>query len=283
MYRTRTYEPGEVRRILRRASELQDAEKAPAPGGRPLTLEEIQALARDAGIDDALVVRAATGGEAPASPPPGGGKTNAFLGGPTRLSFERRVAGKVGPANHAQLVKLIRRTFGDAGNAQVLGDSVTWSTTQWGPSGQAGVGRHVSVSIDPEPDGVNVRIDENLRNLSGGLFGGLLGGGGGGGLGLILPLAIALFHTPAAIAPVCAVWFGLVYLLARTIYVGRVRARTAELSKLFDELVARVEEEPAKLEARPRVAASPAGGERDEIEADAGEAGAAASRGGLRS
>jgi hypothetical protein len=253
VYRTRTYEPSEVRRILRRAAELQDAEGKTREGGRPLTLEEIEQLAREAGIDEALVRRATMGDEVPTVGAPAGTKTHPFFGGPGHLSFERKAKGRVGPSNHAQLVKAIRRVLGEAGTAQVLGDSLTWTMTQWGAGGRSGPGRVVSVSIDPEADGVSIRVDESLRNLRAALFGGLLGGGAGGMFGVILPLALALFHSAALGVVGCVLWSLAVFALARALYASRVRARTEELSRLMSGVADTLAREPARSRVAARV------------------------------
>lgn len=257
-----------MRRILRRAADLHDTERLPSAGARPLTFEEIEHLARDAGIADGLVRRVVDAAEETPKVAPPGTRSNVLLGGPTHLSVERNVAGRVGPQNHARLVKAIRDTFGDAGNAQVLGDSLAWSMTQWGPNGRSGSGRRLSVSIDPDGDGVAIRIDENLRGLAGSVFGGIVGGVAGGSFGLIFPTILAAVHSAALALTASLLWAMLVYFAARAIYASRVRARTEELSKLVSSLAERVAgEETSSRDTRSRVAA---GGPRVEhaVEAD---------------
>jgi hypothetical protein len=252
VYRDRMYEPDEVRRILREAAERQDADRAKGEagdaGGRPMTLDEIATLARDAGIREDLVRRAAEG-PAPRAPL-ARARGNLLTGAPMRVVVERAVAGTVGPANHAQLVGRMRRALGEAGRSEVLGDTLSWSTTV----SPTGAGRNVHVSIEPDADGrVTVRIDERMTPLAGAFFGGVFGGMGGGGMGLVLPASLALL--PASMLPfVIAVWLVGSFALARALYVWRVRAREAELTALLDDLAQRISAAPAPVEPRARVA-----------------------------
>ena len=77
--------------------------------------------------------------------------------------------GSVSAVNHGMLARAMRTAVGELGTAQVVGDSLSWSATSSG-------GRNVYAVVEPEGDGrVVVRVDENLRGLRGGLFGGIMG------------------------------------------------------------------------------------------------------------
>lgn len=228
-YRDRIFPPDEVRRILRRAAELEDATRPPRGAGRGHTLEEIERIAGDAGISQDALNRALAGEDVARR---SAARAWSFAGAPARVSVERSVVGHVSAASHGKLAKIMRKTVGELGNAQVLGDSLSWSHSMQG-------GRSVYAIVEPDSDGtVTVRIDENLRGLQGGLYGGIMGGGGGGGFSLVAALMAQI--APNLIPIAFAAWMVAMYLLARTIYVRRFRAREQELGQIADEIAASI-------------------------------------------
>ncbi|MGO9713005.1 MAG: hypothetical protein ACLQBL_29370 [Polyangiaceae bacterium] len=240
-YRDRLFPPREVRRILQRAAELEEAARPPREAGRAHTLEEIERIAGDAGISEDALRRALAGETKPEAAPR---HPWSLAGAPGRVSVEKTVRGSANAENHAKLTKAMRSATGELGNAQAIGDSLSWSASTPG-------GRSIYAIVEPEGDGrVTVRVDENLRGLRGGLYGGIMGGGGGGGSALVVSLVAAVW--PGGIGLVLVAWFAFMYLLARTIYANRFRAREAELRTLVDNVAALVEAQG------PRVASSTA-------------------------
>jgi hypothetical protein len=230
-YRDRVFPPDEVRRILRRAAELEDAARPPRGAGRGHTLDEIECIAGDAGISEAALTRALSGHEVP---PATSRAPWTFAGAPGRVSVERSVPGTVSPASHGRLAKVMRGAIGELGNAQMIGDSLSWSASTPG-------GRSVYAVVEPEASGrVTIRVEENLRNLRGGIYGGIMGGGGGGGFSLVAALMSAV--APQLIPVALVAWILAMYALARGIYGNRFRAREAELRGLADEISAIVAE-----------------------------------------
>jgi hypothetical protein len=263
-YRDRLFRPGDVRRILRRAAELQDGERTEEQAGRPQTRDEIARTAADAGISEAILERALAedgAGTAATSLP----KVWSWTGAPARIAIERTVERAISPQSHGKLVKVMRRAVGELGNPQAFGESLSWSATLR-PSGG---GRDLHAVVEPGERGTTVvRIEENLRGLRGGLMGGLVGGVGGGGLGLIMPLiaAFAPHFTPFAIP----LWILFVYLVARRIYQARFRAREAQLRALAETLVAELSAAPdgGRIGAPPPNVRIPEGAEPVEELAD---------------
>jgi hypothetical protein len=263
-YRDRMFPPAEVRRILRRAAELDEASRLPdqAGRGRGHSLEEIERLAGDVGISQSALSRAIAGETAIAPAPPG---AFSLAGAPARIAIEETVRGTVSAANHAQLTKAMRGALNELGSAQAVGDSLSWSVS-------TARGRTVYAIVEPDGDGkVTVRVEENLARLRSSIFGGIGGGLGGGGLGVIAPLIATLSSSFMPVALFS--WALFVYLVAREMYVARFRTREKELRKLVTDVAALVEGAGPRVAAGTEERAEPRGArvvdpEREEVAAD---------------
>jgi len=233
----RRFDDDEVALILRRATEMQAS--AASPGEVGMTLADLEEIAREAGLDPALVRRAAAEVQSGAAQPPLHGGSR-FLGAPTRLRHERIVDGELAAEDYEAVVEEIRRTFGDVGMVSVLGRTLSWRTT---PSMQrhGRRGRDVSVTIATRGGKTGIRVEETTTNVAGGLFGGLMGGLGGGGGGAAIGIGMGTMHSVAAGFGLWGALIGGSYLLARTIYGSISRSRAAELATLADRLVAIIE------------------------------------------
>jgi hypothetical protein len=234
--RRRRYAEEDVQAIVRRASELE-ASKPTASG--EMTIGGVEALAAEVGIPADLVRSAARemyvktlGAVEPPQPP----KRNPLLGGPTRIVFERVVDGEVPDADFPVLVDEIRRGLGNVGQVSQLGRSFTWNAA-------AGAGgRSLEVVITVRAGRTRIAIQENLKNLVGGIFGGIGGGMGGGGMGPIIGVMVeGLGMGGAAAAFVIPGWLLLTYATARTSYFYAARRRARQLEQLVHrlEIVAR--------------------------------------------
>ena len=97
-------------------------------------------------------------------------------------------------------------------------------------------GRQIDVSVVPRGGVTTIRVEEELRNLAGGLFGGLVGGGGGGSTGISIGIGLGAFHSaPLAVMLWVAVAGGF-YTLARTIFGSIAAKRERELRELANRL-----------------------------------------------
>jgi hypothetical protein len=219
--------------VLQRAAELQQLERG--ADASVTTLGELEAAAEEAGIDRALVRRAATEVRRTA---PVETRDNAFLGGPTVLVLEAVVEGEVGPACHEHLVGEIRRRTGEHGAHDVLGKTLTWAST---PTVGQGMARTIQVSVTPRNGVTTLRIEEKLSMMAGALFGGIVGGVGGGGTGFVV-LPFLLAGMPALIPVGVAVWVGGIYGLVRRRYSRKTTERKAQHTELLAELVAIAQE-----------------------------------------
>jgi hypothetical protein len=208
--------------ILHRAAELQAKE------GRGLSLRELEAAAAEAGIDVALVRRAAeevavTGPPPPPPAPISGGA----LGAPLRLVHERTVPGEAGGGAWEDEVDEIRRQLGVRGTVEATGRQLVWTSAQK---------RKLRVTIASRGGRRIVRVEEQLGDLGGGLFLGLGLPVACAGLGFILPICIAVLDAPVLIPIALMVWFGMAFMLARGIFKSVVRQRDPQLHALAEGL-----------------------------------------------
>jgi hypothetical protein len=242
----RRFNEEEVALIIKRAAELQQSEQTQQEPGNALSLTEVEQIAGEAGIDPRLIRRAALGLDQPTQV----NRPSAWLGSPTRLVFERVVDGEIPVEEFEPLIAEIRRTIGDNGLPSILGKSFAWTS---GISGRGRAsGRNVDVSVVTRGGLTTIRVEEEMRNLAGALFGGIVGGGGGGTTGATLAIGMGVFHS----APVAAVlWVSVVggmYTLARTIF-GRITTRR---ERQLRGLIDRLEQEVTAAVTTPRISSA---------------------------
>ena len=222
--------------ILKRAAELAETSAAES---RSMSLSEVEQVATEAGIDSALVRRAA---HEIARPPVVASQHNAFLGGPVSLLFETVLDGEIDTAVYEDLVQVMREQTGDVGEVSILGRSLAWSSRVHHPQ-KGGAPRALQLSASVRGGQTSVRLEEGLGNLAGGLFGGVVGGVGGGAITLPIFAGIALsglVGIPAGLlSPVLGVaWVGGVYALVRRGYGSLARKKESQLKEAFDRIVA---------------------------------------------
>lgn len=159
-----------------------------------------------------------------------GGPATLFFGAPVRLRVERVVDGELHESAHEMLVEEARSRFGALGRVTRVGRSFAWSL---GPPAST---RILEISAAPRRGRTTIRVQEQLANVAGGLFGGIVGGLGGGGLGVVLPLSFAL-RLPFGLLPLVALaWVTTVYAVVRASFRGLATRRHAELVACADEL-----------------------------------------------
>ena len=118
----RRYNEKEVADIIKRASEFQQLEST-AESTAGMSLTELEQVAREAGLDPALVRRAATDIDTRVSDQ----KPSAFIGAPTNLVLERTIDGEVPVDEYETLVLEMQRELGGVGQASMLGRSLVWT------------------------------------------------------------------------------------------------------------------------------------------------------------
>jgi len=227
---SRRFNEKEVAQIIKRASEMQVDDATPASTTTGMSLAELEQVAREAGLDPALVRRAATDLDTRVTER----KPSLFVGAPTSLQLERTIDGEIPVEEYESLVLEIQRILGEMGTASTLGRTLQWTMSP--QSGRHHSGRTVQVVITPRHGHTTIRIDEPLGGLAGGLFGGLMGGMGGGLSGVAVGIGVGAFHSGTVAVGLMGVFVSSSYLLARTIFGQVSRRRGARLQELMSRL-----------------------------------------------
>ncbi len=232
-FHERTYGEEEVAAILRRAARL---ERDRGTTEAALSLQEIESIAGDSGIDLALVRQAAR----ELDEGQGEGIAAAIAGAPLRRTIERVVDGELGAEHHERLAQEIREVLSGPGVGArwVLPGSISALGRSLTVSGFTGTSS-VEVNVAPRDGKTLIRIGADRSQLAGGLYGGIVGGVGGGfgaNVGWMIP---ALLHLPweAGLAGAALVVLG-AYALARAIFVHNARGLDRRLDELADRLEA---------------------------------------------
>ncbi|HEU4719757.1 MAG TPA: hypothetical protein VFS59_00225 [Gemmatimonadaceae bacterium] len=229
----RRFNEKEVAEIIKRASELQQLESTPESTAG-MSLAELEQVAREAGIDPALVRRAASDLDTRVTDR----QPSPFLGAPTTLVLERTIDGEMPVEEYETVVLEIQRELGGVGSASTLGRSLVW-TMQRDPGPRART-RTVQVTITPRNGRTTIRMEESLGQLAGGLFGGLMGGLGAGTSGIAMGIGMGVFDSAAITVAIIAGMVSGSYMLARTIFGRVVTGRGERLQHLMSRLAEHV-------------------------------------------
>ncbi|MEJ2481602.1 MAG: hypothetical protein P8049_00360 [Gemmatimonadota bacterium] len=206
---------------------MQRAEPSAAdPSG--FSLSELEEVAREAGIDPAVVRRAASQLDLPPSENLGA----ALVGSPLMIRLDVELPGEFPAHRFDALVPAIQDASPWQGHAGVVGKTLTWSARADSNTSS------LQVLVSTADGRTRIRIEERLGGLAGALFGGIIGGGGAGiGVGLGAGLGAAIGSTAFVIGfPI--VMLGGSYVIARTIYSAHVKKERARLQSLLDRLSA---------------------------------------------
>jgi hypothetical protein len=244
---SRRYNEKEVALIIKQASELQES-SASGDSSAGMSLVELEQIARETGLDPALIRRAAADIDMRVTDR----TPSRFLGAPSTLRLERTIDGEMSPDEYEAIVLEIQRTVGGMGAASTLGRSLQWTSASTGRRRLSG--RMVQVTITPRNGRTTIRIEEPIRQVATGLF---LGSMGGIGMGLMPLVSVgggavgaSIGGPPAAIAAAIATgaaFLGATYLFARTIF-NRIVSRRGET---LQTLMSRLAEHVAATATRP--------------------------------
>jgi hypothetical protein len=209
---------------------MQRAEPtATDPSG--FSLAELEDVAREAGIDPAMVRRAASQLEVSRTK----GLGDALAGAPTTIRLEVELPGEYPTERFDEIVPIVQAASAWQGHAGVVGRTLTWTSRADSNTSS----RQVFVSVGSGH--TLVRIEERLGGFAGGLFGGLIGGVGGGvGAGVGGGVGAAIGSTLFGIGfPILMI--GGSYLAARAIFASIVNRETVKLQALLDQIAAHAE------------------------------------------
>jgi hypothetical protein len=120
----RRYHEEEISEILKRTAELQRIRNRAGEHTHGLTLEEIQEIAREAGLDPSLVHTAAAQLETPTT----SGQKFHFWGAPLKIHEGRIVQGDLTDELMNRLILEMRAVSGKKGRFEKLGKTLTWSS-----------------------------------------------------------------------------------------------------------------------------------------------------------
>ena len=114
----------EIGRILQTAVELQERSDSltPEAGGRGLTLEELRAIAQEAGIDPRFVDLAASHADAPVEQ-----RGSRLAGGAWSWHFRTTLPGEIGDADRERMLHAIRSVMGQKGELEDVFGRMEWS------------------------------------------------------------------------------------------------------------------------------------------------------------
>ena len=232
----RRYTDQEVALVIKRAAEWQVKEtERTESSATGLSLTELEQVAREAGLDPALVRRAAVDLDTRNSTSP----HSHFLGAPSIISIERTIRGEISSDEYEPIVEELRRAFNDNGFPSTLGRSLAWTSMQSSRGRHQG-GRSVNVTVSPRGGNTVIRAEESLRPIAGGLFGGLMGGIGGGTTGLTVTVGLNVMHSAMFAGGLWLSVLGGSYLLARTIFGHVARGRGDRLRAVVDRIAEHV-------------------------------------------
>lgn len=230
---TRRYSDREIALILTRTAELQATRAAESELTSGLTQDELEQIAREAGLDPRYLHTAIA--ELDTGKPT---TQSRWLGGSTWLQLERSVDGEVPESEYEALVEIIHRTLGEVGQPSVLGRTFRWHALT-GVGGQHAHGREIEVAVASRNGVTTIRIHEKLRALATQIF---LGGiaGGGSTIGTFAAIGGATLLGPVGAVGGLLLGLGAAYGVARAFFSNRAEKRSAQLRTLLDRLTEHV-------------------------------------------
>lgn len=227
----RRYSDGEIKEIVKRASELE-ASNPTASGA--MTIGGVEALAAEVGIAPDAIRQAELSLRATPAGAPLPARPNVWIGGPTSLMFERVVEGELLEEDYAAVVEEIRSALNNVGQVSQFGRSFSWIATRRGASQ-----RELEVAVSVRGGRTRISIKESLAPLLGVVYGGIGGGMGGGGMGPIIGILAGALHVAGpAVLSIVPMWLATTFVTARTVYRRSSTRRTKELERLANRLAA---------------------------------------------
>jgi len=234
----RRYDDEQVGLILRRATELATTGATESDTSEGLSLVELEQIALEAGIDPALIRRAAqevdgTGDAGPLA---------WILGAPLTIRVHRVVDVETPEDFFDDLLAEIQISGIGHGTASLVGRTLSWKGAGEGQQSDS-----CQITISSRDGQTELVAEWARRQTAGGLMGGLVGGGGVGmGAGLGIPIGINLLGSVLAAVALPVVAVGGTYALARKLFQSGNRKRTRQLERLLDTLVTRIQDEVAR-------------------------------------
>ncbi len=227
----RRYTEEEFALILRKASEIQESPRGGSgkASGQGLTLEEIQSIAGEAGIDPRAISKAAAllgtlEWEEKR------GLAAAIFGSPGKYHLNFEVPGTLKPEEIGRLLEVIRRSVEHQGEASEVLGGVEWKTV--------GELSAINVNISPRGDSTSIQIVGDRAGAGALTFTFPMAGAS------ILVGALGAAFEPSSAAGIVSLIGGLLgsgFLLSRTLWVTGSRRFHKRLTRLMETLSGAVE------------------------------------------
>lgn len=235
------YSDDEVAKVLARAADLTVTSPQ-----KTTSIEDIERIAAEAGIDPALVRRAAEDLAAPkatsmttttTTPAPMTTASNvnpSGLFGPSRLVFEAAFDGEIDESLHPALRTGILEGLSLPLGHTAVGRALHFTKRYSADYGEGHEGP-LKISIMPRGGKTVVRVEDRLGGLMGGIWGGVGGGAG-------LPFAFLMLGWGVSIGGDWGAILGLVggfataFASTRALFIAIARAREARTRDLFEQV-----------------------------------------------
>lgn len=228
----RRFTDKEVQAIIKDALALQRRGTV-APQENPregLSMTDLESIGNDVGISSEFIRQAiADMGQASEN-----SFMSRFLGGTLQPEEETGLTGIVSEDHLKRILPMIPSVTRDDGNGDVLGSSLTWSTSA---ESTVNTGRRTDIIISSTRANTTIHVTDHLGGIAGGVFGGIAGGVGlGVGFGVGFGVGIAALGSIlfAIFFPVGVI--GACYLLSRSIYSTVLRIRKNRLKEIIQKL-----------------------------------------------
>ena len=214
----RHFSEEEARRIFARAAERQHRRPALGEG---LTLEDLQAIGREAGIDPAHVAAAAAEDATPYQPP-------MWAGVPLRTQRVRRLVGPVDDAAWGRVLDVLRERHQTPGAVEHIGDRRSWTAYEGSLQGER-------VRIETTSEGTELTVESGVASEKGAAY---------GLSGMMVSLGALMGVGGAATGKTGLLWFALamavmtvaVLLVTRVSARRRAGTRPLEMDALADRI-----------------------------------------------
>ena len=176
----------------------------------------------------------AEGGMTPLEPP----ARNRFIGGPTRLTYERVIEGELPEAEYPVVVDEIRRVMQNVGQVSQLDRSFSWVMTRGGSAR-----RDLEVVVTVRSGRTRITVQEKSRSTRRDRVRAHRGRDGRRWTRHVVRHPGGVLHLPAAaFGVVIPAWIVTTFLTARTTYHFATRRRERELERLANRLATLVQE-----------------------------------------
>jgi hypothetical protein len=222
----RRYDEREVGLILKRVAELHESGGGKADT-RAMTEAEIEQVVTELGISRALVSRAVS----EIALQDVRNRPVWLAGGKTDLMFEQIVEGEVDDATLGQMIEVLRRYLGDAGELREEAGARIWSTTE---------SRRVVFTVVEHAGKTTLRLEERMPTDAATTVGVSASVGGFVGFLSVIPLKALLVKSMLLLAwgPIVAVTATAGWLAGRALWRRRSTDREEQLRRAFGEILA---------------------------------------------